>query len=71
MNFIVIKFHLDIICPVGCVKLAVRGVVIGNKKELQVHRVLSMYERLKSGESIIKREEAAGAIMVAIIGYSK
>lgn len=32
---------------------------MGNKKESQVHRVLSMYERLKSGESIIKREEAA------------
>lgn len=31
---------------------------MSNKKESQVYRVLSMYERLKNGEEIVKREEA-------------
>jgi len=46
-------------CPIEYVEWAIRGVVMNNEKESQVYRVLSMYERLKNGEKVVKKEEAA------------
>ena len=31
---------------------------MSQEKEKQIHRILSMYDRLKNGEMIVKKEEA-------------
>ena len=31
---------------------------MSQEKEKQIHRILSMYDRLKNGETIVKKEEA-------------
>lgn len=47
------------ICPSKCVRLIYRGDIVNQEKETQIHRILSMYDRLRNGEALIKKEEAA------------
>lgn len=58
LHSLIIHIRLVIIRPIKKLVLLYRGDPMNEERQDQISRILSMYDRLKNGQSLVKKEEA-------------